>query len=59
MSLGLVSKDLRLITAFAHGVGARLPATEAVAEEVAAACVAGFADHDMAALSRFVGGQPA
>jgi len=55
MSLGLVSKDLRLITTFARGIGVRLPATEAVAEEVAAACVAGFADQDMAALSRFVG----
>jgi 3-hydroxyisobutyrate dehydrogenase-like beta-hydroxyacid dehydrogenase len=58
MSLSLVSKDLRLITTFARDIDVCLPATEAVAEEVAAACAAGFAAQDMAALSRFVGREP-
>lgn len=55
MSLDLVSKDLRLITAFARDLGVRLPATAAVAAEVAASCEAGLGPQDMAALSRFIG----
>ena len=55
MSLGLVSKDLGLITTFAHDLGLSLPATQAVARQIAAACASGFAAQDMAALSRFVG----
>lgn len=55
MSLDLVHKDMRLITAFARDLGLALPATAAVSEEVAAACAAGFGHRDMAALSRFIG----
>ena len=55
MSLDLVAKDLRLISAFAEDLGISLPATQAVAREVSAACAAGLGTRDMASLSRFVG----
>jgi 3-hydroxyisobutyrate dehydrogenase-like beta-hydroxyacid dehydrogenase len=52
MSLGLVAKDLALITDLAdhHQVGAAV--TRAVQAEVEAACSAGFGGEDMAALAR-------
>lgn len=54
MRLDLVSKDLRLILALAAQLGVPLPTAAAVAAEVDAACMAGFAGQDMASLSRFV-----
>jgi 3-hydroxyisobutyrate dehydrogenase-like beta-hydroxyacid dehydrogenase len=54
MRLDLVRKDLQLITALARDLGVSLPATQAVAEQVAAACAGGFGSQDMAALCRFV-----
>jgi 3-hydroxyisobutyrate dehydrogenase-like beta-hydroxyacid dehydrogenase len=57
MSLELVLKDMRLITAYADQLGMTIPAATAVAAEVAAACNAGYGDNDMAALSRFLRGE--
>jgi 3-hydroxyisobutyrate dehydrogenase-like beta-hydroxyacid dehydrogenase len=54
MSLGLTSKDLGLITDFAREQGVAAVVADAVRDEVAAACAAGFADDDMAALARFL-----
>jgi len=54
MSLTLVDKDLGLIEAFAADNGVSIAATRAVRSEVAAACIAGFGDRDMAALSWFL-----
>ena len=54
MRLDLVRKDLQLITALARDLGVSLPATQAVAEQVAAACAGGFGSQDMAVLCRFV-----
>ncbi len=54
MRLDLVRKDLQLITALARDLGVSLPATQAVAEQVAAACASGIGPQDMAALCRFV-----
>ena len=55
MSLDLVLKDMRLITAFADQLGVAVPTAAAVAAEVDAACIAGFGRRDMATLSRFLG----
>jgi 3-hydroxyisobutyrate dehydrogenase-like beta-hydroxyacid dehydrogenase len=54
MSLDLVSKDLRLITGLADGLGVPVPTTNAAADSVAAACGAGLGSADMAALARFL-----
>jgi 3-hydroxyisobutyrate dehydrogenase len=53
MSLGLVGKDLRLIVDLATANGVEVPVTAATREVVEAACSTGWADRDMAALSRF------
>jgi 3-hydroxyisobutyrate dehydrogenase len=53
MSLDLVRKDLRLITAYADEVGSPREVTQAALDRVAAACDAGMGGEDMAALSRF------
>ena len=52
MSLDLVLKDLRLITAFAQELGVPVDVTRASLALVAEACEAGFGPQDMAALSR-------
>ena len=54
MSLGLVAKDLRLITDLAQHVGAQVAVTDCVRAVTDAACAAGLASSDMAGLSRFV-----
>lgn len=55
MTLDLSAKDLRLILAAAEDLGVPAAATAAVAEQVVAACEAGFGAQDMAALTRFLG----
>ncbi|MDQ1627112.1 MAG: 3-hydroxyisobutyrate dehydrogenase [Actinomycetota bacterium] len=55
MSLDLVLKDLRLITAHAHDVTTSTEVTAAAEAAVEAACAAGFGAQDMASLSRFLG----
>jgi 3-hydroxyisobutyrate dehydrogenase len=54
MSLDLVAKDLRLITAFADEVGAPVAVTAAVRRAVDDACRGGLGATDMAELSRFL-----
>jgi 3-hydroxyisobutyrate dehydrogenase len=54
MSLALTRKDMGLITDFTAELGLSAGVAAAVLEEVAAACDAGFADQDMAALARFL-----
>lgn len=58
MSLQLTRKDLDLITGFADEAGVGTEVADAVLTEVDAACAAGFADQDMAALSRYLRGLP-
>jgi 3-hydroxyisobutyrate dehydrogenase len=58
MSLDLVNKDLRLITALADELGVSAPLTDAAAESVAAACNAGYGPDDMASLTRFLAVRP-
>lgn len=53
MSLGLTNKDLKLITEFAAEHGIQASVVQAVQDEVAAACAAGYDAQDMAALFRF------
>lgn len=57
MSLELVSKDLRLITALADGLHAAVPGTRAVHAAVDAACRAGHNGQDLAALFRYLAGE--
>jgi 3-hydroxyisobutyrate dehydrogenase len=54
MTLALVLKDLRLITAYADEVGSPADTAKAVRDEVSRACDAGFGDRDMARLSEFL-----
>jgi len=54
MSLDLVNKDLNLIAELAGELGVPVPATDAAARSVAAACAAGFGPDDMASLTRFL-----
>ena len=54
MTLDLSAKDLRLIVAAAEGLGLDASVAKTVSARVAAACAAGYADQDMAALSRFM-----
>ena len=54
MSLDLVNKDLKLIAELAGELGVPVPATDAAARSVAAACAAGFGPDDMASLTRFL-----
>jgi 3-hydroxyisobutyrate dehydrogenase len=58
MSLDLVLKDLGLVAALAAELGVDDPVTLAARTRVAAACEAGFASQDMAALSRFQDSRP-
>ncbi len=53
MSLGLTNKDLKLITEFAAEHGIQASVVQAVQDEVAATCAAGYDAQDMAALFRF------
>jgi 3-hydroxyisobutyrate dehydrogenase-like beta-hydroxyacid dehydrogenase len=57
MSLELVAKDLRLITALADSVQAAVPGTRAVHAAVDAACQAGHNGEDLAALFRYLAGE--
>lgn len=54
MSLELTKKDLGLISDFAAAQGVPATVIDAVRAEVTAACDAGFASQDMAALARFL-----
>jgi 3-hydroxyisobutyrate dehydrogenase-like beta-hydroxyacid dehydrogenase len=54
MSMDLALKDLRLIGSAAKSLSIDLLAAEAVRDEVAAACSAGFGNQDMSALARFL-----
>jgi 3-hydroxyisobutyrate dehydrogenase len=54
MSLALTRKDMNLITGFADRQGVPAIVAAAVRDEVSLACDAGFADQDMAGLSRFL-----
>jgi len=49
-----VLKDMRLITGEADALGASLMTSDAVRDQVAAACAAGFGASDMSALGRFL-----
>lgn len=55
MSLALVAKDLGLIAAAGRDAGLSLTATQAVHDQVTAACAAGLGSADMAELLRFLG----
>ena len=55
MTLDLSAKDLRLIVAAAEGLGLDASVAKTVSARVAAACAAGYADQDMAALSQLSG----